>query len=83
MEQLKSGYTAELEVLEREGSRWVLDGNEDDIMMNVSDADETIQEGDTVHVFLYTNRRGELTATMQMPNMTARHIRMGTGYPCG
>ena len=45
MEQLKSGYTAELEVLEREGSRWVLDGDEDHIMMNVSDADETIQEG--------------------------------------
>ena len=40
------------------------------IMMNVSDADETIQEGDMVQVFLYTNRRGELTATMQMPNMT-------------
>ena len=42
-------------------------------MMNVSDADERIQEGDTVNVFLYTNRRGELTATMQMPNMTATH----------
>ena len=27
MEELKSGYTAELEVLEREGSRWVLDGD--------------------------------------------------------
>lgn len=70
MEQLKSGFTAELEVLEREGSRWVLDGGEDRIMMNVSDADETVQEGDAVQVFLYTNRRGELTATMQMPNMT-------------
>ena len=67
MEQLKSGYTAELEVLERDGSRWVLDGDEEHIMMNVSDADETIQEGDMVQVFLYTNRRGELTATMQMP----------------
>jgi uncharacterized protein len=71
MEQLKSGYTADLDVLERDGSRWVLDGNGEDIMMNVSDADDTIQEGDTVHVFLYTNRRGELTATMQMPTMTA------------
>ena len=74
MEELKSGYTAELEVLEQEGSRWVLDGDEDHIMMNVSDADETIQEGDMVQVFLYTNRRGELTATMQMPHMTARHL---------
>ncbi len=71
MVELKSGYTADLDVVERDGSRWILDGNGNDIMMNVSDADETIQEGDTVHVFLYTNRRGELTATMQMPLMTA------------
>lgn len=71
MEELKSGYTADLDVVERDGSRWILDGNGNDIMMNASDADETIQEGDTVHVFLYTNRRGELTATMQMPLMTA------------
>ena len=27
MEQLKSGYTAELEVLEQDGSRWILDGD--------------------------------------------------------
>ncbi|CAM3220143.1 S1-like domain-containing RNA-binding protein [Filibacter tadaridae] len=67
----KSGYTAELEVLEKDGSRWVLDAGGEDIMMNASDAEETIQEGDTVHVFLYTNRRGELTATMKMPSMTA------------
>lgn len=71
MERLKSGYTAELEVLEQDGSRWVLDGDGDHIMMNASDADENIQSGDMVKVFLYTNRRGELTATMQIPNMTA------------
>lgn len=68
--ELKSGYTAQLQVVEQEGSRWVLDGNGEDIMMNVSDADENVQPGDHVHVFLYKNRRNELTATMQMPNMT-------------
>ncbi len=71
VEGLKSGYTAELEVLERDGSRWVLDGQGNDIMMNVSDADESIAEGDRIEVFLYANRRGELTATMKMPYMTA------------
>ena len=70
MEQLKSGYMAELEVLDQEGSRWVLRGEEENIMLNVSDADEDIQAGDFVEVFLYANRRGELTATMQIPNMT-------------
>lgn len=70
MEQLKSGYMAELEIVGQEGSRWVLRGDEDNIMLNVSDADEDIQAGDFVDVFLYANRRGELTATMQIPNMT-------------
>lgn len=70
MEQLKSGFTAELDVIGQEGSRWVLDGHDDNIMMNMSDADEKVQTGDQVHVFLYANRRGELTATMKMPNMT-------------
>lgn len=70
MEKLQSGFTAEVEIIDQEGSRWVLRGNEDDIMMNVSDAEEDVQIGDFVHVFLYANRRGELTATMQMPSMT-------------
>ena len=70
-EQLQSGKTAELEVTGQEGSRWVLRGAEDDIMLNISDSEEDVQVGDFVHVFLYANRRGELTATMKMPNMTA------------
>ena len=70
MEKLQSGFTAEVEVIGQVGSRWVLKGNEEDIMMNFSDATEEVQVGETVHVFLYANRRGELTATMQMPSMT-------------
>lgn len=71
MSKLQSGLTADIEVIGQEGSRWVLKGEEKDIMMNVSDAADDVQIGDVVHVFLYANRRGELTATMQMPNMTA------------
>ncbi|WP_210470874.1 S1 RNA-binding domain-containing protein [Sporosarcina sp. 6E9] len=71
MEQLQSGKTAELEIIGQEGSRWVLRGDEDDIMLNVSDSEEGVEVGDFVLVFLYANRRGELTATMKMPNMTA------------
>lgn len=70
MEKLQSGFIAEVEVIGQEGSRWVLKGDEKDIMMNVSDAEEDVQIGDIVSVFLYANRRGELTATMQMPKMT-------------
>src|SRR5690625_3864607 len=70
MKQLQYGSVAELEIIDKEGSRWVLKGNEENIMINVSDADEDVQIGDSVSVFLYMNRRKELTATMRMPNMT-------------
>lgn len=70
MNELKSGFIQELKVVGQEGSRWVLDGNGEEIMMNVSDADTELQIGDSADVFLYANRRGELTATMNMPNMT-------------
>ena len=70
MNELKSGYIEELTVVGQEGSRWVLDGNGENVMMNVSDADPEIEVGDSVDVFLYANRRGELTATMNMPSMT-------------
>lgn len=70
MNVLKSGFIQELKVVGQEGSRWVLDGNGEEIMMNVSDADTELQIGDSADVFLYANRRGELTATMNMPNMT-------------
>lgn len=70
MSELKSGFIQELNVVGQEGSRWILDGNGEEIMMNVSDADAELQIGDSADVFLYANRRGELTATMNMPNMT-------------
>ncbi|MFS0577175.1 S1-like domain-containing RNA-binding protein [Sporosarcina sp. 179-K 3D1 HS] len=67
MKEVQPGTTTELEVIEREGSRWILEG---DVRMNASDADEAIQEGDRVTVFLYVNRRKELSATMQLPHVT-------------
>ncbi|KXH80929.1 S1 RNA-binding domain-containing protein [Sporosarcina sp. HYO08] len=70
MEQLKSGNVAELKVIGQDGSRWVLDGQDEEIYLNMSEADEDTAVGHTVRVFLYANRKGKLTATMHMPNMT-------------
>lgn len=70
MEELKSGSIAELKVIEQDGSRWVLDGQDEEIYLNISEADEDVAVGHIARVFLYANRRGKLTATMQMPNMT-------------
>lgn len=70
MEQLQSGYITALTVLRSEGSRWVLDGKDTEIMLNASEVEATIEVGDQIDVFLYKNRRGELAATASIPNMT-------------
>lgn len=70
MTTIQSGNMTKLEVIDQEGSRWVLQGDADNILMNMSDAADDVQIGDMVDVFLYMNRRKELTATMQVPNMT-------------
>ncbi|QTD39609.1 S1 RNA-binding domain-containing protein [Sporosarcina sp. Te-1] len=70
MEQLQSGYITTLNILRSEGSRWVLDGLGTEIMLNASEVEPSIETGDQVDVFLYRNRRGELAATANIPNMT-------------
>lgn len=70
MKELQSGTITTLQVVGEEGSRWLLDGDGVQLRMNKSDAEEKIGIGSVVEVFLYTNRRGELTATMQLPKMT-------------
>ncbi|MCG3086756.1 S1 RNA-binding domain-containing protein [Sporosarcina cyprini] len=70
MEQLQSGYITALTVLRSEGSRWVLDGKDTEIMLNASEVEASIEAGAQIDVFLYKNRRGELAATASIPNMT-------------
>lgn len=69
MTQLQSGTLAKLEILRKEGSRWVLDAGGEEIYLNLSEAPD-LEEGMQVEVFLYINRRGELTATAQLPTVT-------------
>ncbi|MDN4606362.1 CvfB family protein [Sporosarcina highlanderae] len=70
MTELKPGYLAQLTVRGQEGSRWVLDGGEQDILVNASEFEVTPEIGEAIEVFLYMNRRGELAATVHIPNMT-------------
>ncbi|AXI00311.1 DNA-binding protein [Sporosarcina sp. PTS2304] len=69
MALLQSGTLATLEILRKEGSRFVLDAAGEEIYMNVSEAPD-LEEQQMVEVFLYINRRGELTATAQLPTLT-------------
>lgn len=70
MTEYKPGYTARLIVEGKEGSRLILDGGDEEILINASEFETEPAEGDAVEVFLYMNRRGELAATSNLPNMT-------------
>lgn len=70
MTNLNAGTVQAVRVTERDGSRWLLDLNGEELYMNASEAPESLQVGDSVDVFLFMNRRGELAASMQLPNMT-------------
>ncbi|ARD48038.1 DNA-binding protein [Sporosarcina sp. P37] len=69
MTLLKPGTLAKLEILRKEGSRFVLDAAGEEIYMNESEAPDALEQ-DMIEVFLYINRRGELTATAQLPTVT-------------
>lgn len=70
MTQLQSGTIAKLPIIDKEGSRWVLDGGDETIYLNVSEAPDAGLDT-LIDVFLYMNRRGELTASAQLPAVTA------------
>ncbi|ARF17189.1 DNA-binding protein [Sporosarcina sp. P3] len=69
MTLLQPGTLATLKILRKEGSRFVLDAAGEEIYMNESEAPDA-EEQSTIEVFLYINRRGELTGTAQIPSVT-------------
>lgn len=62
-----SGEVVKLQVKAQEGSKWILTHAEFDVALNASEAPEDLQVDDTIEVFLFTDRRGNLSATTQIP----------------
>ena len=67
---IKSGQVVQLTVLEEQGSRYILTNGDSEIPLNTSDVTEELAIGDTVKVFLYTDRRGDVQATTAIPHIT-------------
>lgn len=67
---MKSGQVVTLTILEEQGSRYTLTNGDIELPLNKSDVLEELTIGDTVKVFLYTDRRGELQATTAIPTIT-------------
>lgn len=72
MTQLQSGDVATLVVKEVLESKYILTNDEVDVPLNASDVLEELKENQSIEVFLYADRRGDLSATTAIP-----HIRKG------
>jgi predicted RNA-binding protein (virulence factor B family) len=70
MSEMVSGEIVDLQVKSQESSKWILSNGEIDVPINESEAPEGVQEGDTIKVFLFKDRRGNLSATSALPHVT-------------
>ncbi len=67
MAELASGEIIKATVQSQEGSKWSLLYEGKDIPLNASEAPENLQEDDSLEVFLFVDRRGNIAATTQLP----------------
>ena len=67
--ELLSGEILKLQVKSKEGSKWILQHKDTEIALNASEAPEELKEDDTLEVFLFVDRRGNLSATTQLPSI--------------
>lgn len=72
MTELQSGDIVKLVVKEQQESKYILTNDELDIPLNASEVTEPLKVNDKIEVFLYADRRGNLSATTAIP-----HIRKG------
>ncbi|MGB2993112.1 MAG: S1-like domain-containing RNA-binding protein [Paenisporosarcina sp.] len=70
MSEMVSGEIVDLQVKSQESSKWILSNGEIEVPINESEAPEGVQEGDTIKVFLFKDRRGNLSATSALPHVT-------------
>ena len=70
MSEMVSGEIVDLQVKSQESSKWILSNGEIEVSINGSEAPEGVQEGDTIKVFLFKDRRGNLSATSALPHVT-------------
>jgi len=70
MSEFVSGEVVDLQVKSQDSSKWILSNGEIEVPINSSEAPEDAQVGDTIKVFLFNDRRGNLSATSEIPHIT-------------
>ncbi|WP_019412607.1 S1 RNA-binding domain-containing protein [Paenisporosarcina sp. TG20] len=70
MTEMAPGEIIELQVKSQDSSKWILSNGQIDVSINESEAPQEVQVGDTIKVFLFKDRRGNLSATSSLPHVT-------------
>ncbi|HEX7066016.1 MAG TPA: S1-like domain-containing RNA-binding protein [Bacillales bacterium] len=71
MPQVSAGTVEELEVVRKAEFGYFLTDDEQDILLHNTEAESELDEGDTVEVFIYQDKKGRLAATMTIPKVVA------------
>ncbi len=70
MMEIKAGTIQTMRYVEDEGSRHRFENEDVTVLLNASDLQEELENGEEIDLFLYVDRRGELTGTTYLPEMT-------------
>ena len=68
--EIKAGTIQTMRYVEDEGSRHRFENEDVTVLLNASDLQEELENGEEIDLFLYVDRRGELTGTTYLPEMT-------------
>lgn len=69
MAELQSGDIVKLFVKEKQDSKYILTNDFVDIPLNISEVTEPLELNSKIEVFLFADRRGNLSATTAIPNI--------------
>ncbi len=67
---IQAGTIQKMRYVEDDGSRFRFENEDVTVLLNASDIQEELTHGDERELFLYVDRRGELTGTTFLPEMT-------------
>ncbi|WP_078596730.1 S1 RNA-binding domain-containing protein [Evansella clarkii] len=70
MKPLKAGTIQELKVARVIETGYVLTNGKTEVLMHLNETEGKLSEGEETEVFLYFDKKGQLTATMAVPSIT-------------
>lgn len=71
--KMKLGLIQKMQVLRKIDTGYVLKQGEDEALLHHNEAGHVLEEGEEVEVFLYNDKKGNVTATTSLPTVTMKN----------